>query len=386
MGFDAEDVLVCVWVCFKFVGNSSYRCAQKYPYVSGILIFFLFLYVFFNVIIFFFPLFLCTAISLGFFLRSKPTTSQCIKGYEKKNDHNSHGFVKDDVNVDRNVSSYSHSQGVRRNVSENEKEGEIQVGNREKDMVSLVISGDDLMGRNGQADEDDFVSSKPDLLTSDGFKEPKLKLETACSVDVLKEAEEEEDEEEVVQEDGNKVVEWTEDDQKNIVDLGLSEIERNKRLEILIARRRARKSSKMQIENDINKLENSSCQIAPIIIAKNMPDFIPNDAIDNGGLHVPGSAPSILLPNQNPFDLPYEPHEEKPNLMADSFQQEFSAIHQKDIQFCRHESFSFGPFAAEKREGTDYSKFKRPSGKTIEMDIIFSRFLHLHHYLFKYEF
>jgi hypothetical protein len=77
-----------------------------------------------------------------------------------------------------------------------------------------------------------------------------------------------------------------------------------------------------------------------------------------------------LLPTQNPFDLPYEPFEEKPNLMADSFQQEFMADHLKEMLFCRHESFSLGyspPLEntqLDQHEGTGYSRSKMQLGKT----------------------
>ncbi|KAB2607056.1 hypothetical protein D8674_006773 [Pyrus ussuriensis x Pyrus communis] len=136
-------------------------------------------------------------------------------------------------------------------------------------------------------------------------------------------------------------VQWTDDDQRNLMDLGFSEMERNKRLESLIARRRARKLFKMQVEKGLLDLDTIiPGQIAPIFVEKNTPfDYA---KLFSSSLDTPGSAPSILLPMQNPFDLPYDPHEEKPNLMVDSFQQEFTTVHQKEMLFCRHESFSSG--------------------------------------------
>ncbi|PQM34475.1 microtubule-associated protein futsch [Prunus yedoensis var. nudiflora] len=167
------------------------------------------------------------------------------------------------------------------------------------------------------------------------------------------------------QEDGNKAVQWTDDDQKNLMDLGFSEIERNKRLESLIARRRARKLFKIQVEKGLIDLDTIiPGQIAPIFIAKNNPfEFVKGC----NEMDTPGSAPSILLPMQNPFDLPYDPLEEKPNLMADSFQQEFTAVQQKDVLFCRHESFSLGAssFPLETRKKAmdvkGFSRFKKQS-------------------------
>ncbi|KAK3206472.1 hypothetical protein Dsin_020518 [Dipteronia sinensis] len=157
---------------------------------------------------------------------------------------------------------------------------------------------------------------------------------------------EDDDEEEEAQQDGNKAVEWNEDDQRNLMDLGDSELERNKRLESLIAKRKARKLFKMAIEKKMmesgNASSSSAVPIPPIFTMRNnLLSVVPN-CLDES-LPMPGSAPSILLPSRNPFDLPYDPQEEKPNLMADSFQQEFMAAQQKDVHFCRHESFCLGP-------------------------------------------
>ncbi|KAK2641636.1 hypothetical protein Ddye_023399 [Dipteronia dyeriana] len=152
-------------------------------------------------------------------------------------------------------------------------------------------------------------------------------------------------EEEEALRDGKKVVEWNEDDQQNLMDLGDSELERNKRLESLIAKRKARKLFKMAIEKKMMESGNASSSAVPIppifTVRNNLLSVIPN-CLDES-LPMPGSAPSVLLPSRNPFDLPYDPQEEKPNLMADSFQQEFMAAQQKDAHFCRHESFCWGP-------------------------------------------
>ncbi|XP_042502595.1 uncharacterized protein LOC122079890 [Macadamia integrifolia] len=192
---------------------------------------------------------------------------------------------------------------------------------------------------------------------------------------------EEEDEEEEAhgtQGDGTKdVVTWTEDDQKNLMDLGTLELERNRRLESLIAKRRLRKLLTMEAEKNLIDLESNDppFSIAPILITKRNPFDLPFDSYEAMGLPpIPGSAPSVLLPRRNPFDLPYEPYEEKPNLMDDSFQQEFTPFQPKDLHFRRHESFSlgvtaepkqrrhFGPYFVNERmasEGEEYPMFQR---------------------------
>ncbi|XP_035541013.1 uncharacterized protein LOC108979207 isoform X1 [Juglans regia] len=193
----------------------------------------------------------------------------------------------------------------------------------------------------------------------------------------MEEADDDDDEE--TQEDRNSAVKWTEDDQKNLMDLGFSEIERNRRLESLIAKRRARKLFSMQVERGWGGMRSvPSNQISPIFLARN--NTIDLSILDETeGLELPDTAPSILFPKQNPFDLPYDPLEEKPNLRGDSFHQEFMAAH-KETLFCRHESFSLGPsfpleskqdrrgksfnpfLVAERKgvlEGSGYSKFNR---------------------------
>ncbi|KAL0334439.1 UNVERIFIED_CONTAM: hypothetical protein Sangu_1600100 [Sesamum angustifolium] len=111
------------------------------------------------------------------------------------------------------------------------------------------------------------------------------------------------------------VITWTEEDQRNLMDLGSSEIERNQRLENVIMRRRARKTTS-----------------------------------------VPGSAPSILVPRRNPFDIPFESSEEKSNIMGDGFQEEFTTSQSRESFFRRHESFNAGPavFAHNKQDKQEY--------------------------------
>ncbi|PON67915.1 hypothetical protein PanWU01x14_099120 [Parasponia andersonii] len=189
------------------------------------------------------------------------------------------------------------------------------------------------------------------------------------------------------EDESKSAIKWTEDDQKNLMDLGTSELERNQRLENLIARRRARKSFKLVAEKNLIDLESADLpfNVAPILTARHNPFDAPYDSYENMGLPpIPGSAPSILLPRRNPFDLPYDSSEEKPDLKGDNFEQEFLAFHQKDM-FRRYESFSLGPsglgsstsrqerqnikwkpvFVPERMasEGTSYPSFQRQSSE-----------------------
>ncbi|KAL0346090.1 UNVERIFIED_CONTAM: hypothetical protein Sradi_4440300 [Sesamum radiatum] len=152
---------------------------------------------------------------------------------------------------------------------------------------------------------------------------------------------------------------WTEEDQKNLMDLGSSEIERNQRLENVIMRRRARKYMSMVPEINLIDFESSDSpfHIAPITTTRQNPFDVPNDSYYNSGLPpVPGSAPSILAPRRNPFDIPFESSEEKSNMMGDGFQEEFSTSQLRESFLRRHESFNVGPavFAHNKQEKQEF--------------------------------
>lgn len=188
--------------------------------------------------------------------------------------------------------------------------------------------------------------------------------------DIKSDAEDEHDEEETQGSKDNSeksAIMWTEDDQKNLMDLGSSELERNQRLESLIARRRARR---MMAERNLIDLDGMDLQfqVAPISTTRCNPFDLPYDSYDDLGLPpIPGSAPSVLLPRRNPFDLPYDSSEEKPDLMADSFQQEFmelyqgEASNQREAVFRRNETFNVGSsiFSFGRHEGRDTSRTSR---------------------------
>ncbi|PNY06066.1 hypothetical protein L195_g002528 [Trifolium pratense] len=155
-----------------------------------------------------------------------------------------------------------------------------------------------------------------------------------------------EEEEEMVgskEDESKSAIKWTEDDQKNLTDLGTLELERNRRLENLIARRMARRFMTEKNLIDLDSTDVPS-NVAPISVRRNNPFDFPDESYAGMGLPpIPGSAPSILQPRRNPFDIPYDPNEEKPDLKGDSFQQEFTHFNQKEAFFRRHESFNVGP-------------------------------------------
>ncbi|KAJ8534346.1 hypothetical protein K7X08_007670 [Anisodus acutangulus] len=201
-------------------------------------------------------------------------------------------------------------------------------------------------------------SSESDDDESDDGSEDQEELEAADD-----ESEDGEDEEETRdKEDPKSAITWTEEDQRNLMELGTSELERNQRLESLIQRRRSRKN--MSLIDDKNLIDfvtsDFPSNIPPISTARENPFDLPNDNYDLGLPPIPGSAPSILLPRRNPFDLPYDLSEEKPDLTGDILEQEFITSQPKEPFFRRHESFSVGPsiFGMNKQDKKDNIRFR----------------------------
>ncbi|PPR93327.1 hypothetical protein GOBAR_AA27348 [Gossypium barbadense] len=292
------------------------------------------------------PIIVCTAVFIRFYFKTKYAASRWLKKKESAD-----GKV---VNTS-NEASLRLQKSVRRNARKEVLEWDGK-HSEEKDMLFVrstcdspssktnfleenskvtfdrVGSSSSEHGEGSPHDETgnpnlvfDSETSKPHRVLDDSFQGssgtgPRARAR-ARGVNSLEEA----------NDAGNKAT--------NRMDLGLTELERNKRLQSLIAKRRAKKLFRMAIEKSLMGINGiPPSQIAPILTAKiNNGEF--SSHLDEDDLPMPGSAPSLLLPKQNSFDLPYDPLEEKPNLMADSFQQEFMPAN----LFCRHESFRHGP-------------------------------------------
>jgi hypothetical protein len=146
---------------------------------------------------------------------------------------------------------------------------------------------------------------------------------------------------------------WTADDEKNLMDLGYSEIERNRRLEILMARRRSRKNMTFEIDNNLidvhsagsgrslDDLSRFRAQVPPIAVPRRNPFDLPYDSEEAA---IPGSAPSILHARKNPFDLPLEQSNDSVVVHAHDILNsgEPATSPRRDMIFRRHESFNFG--------------------------------------------
>eukprot|EP00268_Persea_americana_P031453 TRINITY_DN30646_c0_g1_i1.p1 TRINITY_DN30646_c0_g1~~TRINITY_DN30646_c0_g1_i1.p1 ORF type:complete len:673 (+),score=182.41 TRINITY_DN30646_c0_g1_i1:411-2429(+) len=136
---------------------------------------------------------------------------------------------------------------------------------------------------------------------------------------------------------------WTVDDHKNIKEIGTLELERNLRLESLIAKRRARKRWMVEAERNLMDF-NSNDEMQISLPPRRNPFDPPYDSDETTGLSpIPGSAPSFRVPRFNPFDLPFDQDDELGNPKGEkTSQQEFVMPLQRDMFFRRYESFTLG--------------------------------------------
>ncbi|BAD68206.1 hypothetical protein [Oryza sativa Japonica Group] len=145
---------------------------------------------------------------------------------------------------------------------------------------------------------------------------------------------------------------WTADDEKNLMDLGYSEMERNRRLELLMARRRSRKNIRFEIDNDLIGIDNNDggrgvddlsrfhVQVPHISVPRRNPFDLPYDSEEAA---IPGSAPSVLHTRKNPFDLPLDQSNDG-DVSADNNVNpgELVKASHRDMFFRRHDSFNIG--------------------------------------------
>ncbi|CAA0373268.1 unnamed protein product [Arabidopsis thaliana] len=370
--FDAKDVCFIVWKILIFSTNKIFRYVKRYPIVSGVSTFLIILYTFLPWVFYFL---LCSSPLIAFasfYIRNHDLSSK-ICDEDKRKDR---GLSTISQEGRTEKAKLKHQQSVRRNARRKVEEvgkdwDSSQASEDERGKVILTTLYGEVLPETITPDMEKFKRERTLLVAEENVFDSVLdnnrdlvELERLISVDGDDESEVEcssssssegEKEEEERREDVSKVVvAWTEDDQKNLMDLGTSEIERNKRLENLISRRRSRRFFLLAAEGSLM----DDMEVPRICIGRNFYGFDKgNYEID--GLVMPGSAPSVLLPRRNPFDLPYDPLEEKPNLTGDSFQQEFAETNPKDIFFCRHESFHHRAFPSESQNDSKFTSLWR---------------------------
>ncbi|CAL9152270.1 unnamed protein product [Musa hybrid cultivar] len=261
----------------------------------------------------------------------------------------------------RDDSSDSKSNG--KDMSNSHAANGVSVLDELDPLLDSETSQADLVSKDNA--DDGSVSFSQNHVSEDGSGEEEAETQDD---DDDEEAQEEKD-------DGNKAaVTWTADDQRTLMELGNTELERNLRLEILIAKRKASKAMEknlIDLDDNMDEILQSHGHLPSVNAPRRNPFDLP-DVLDES---VPGSAPSVLLPRRNPFDLPYEQVDDEEN----SSHKEFVAVPQHDIPLRRHESFTvgasfFSDFNQEKRSsrfmpyfGAEEMDFADPQRKLREI-------------------
>ncbi|XP_019086850.1 PREDICTED: putative leucine-rich repeat-containing protein DDB_G0290503 [Camelina sativa] len=338
MGIDAKETIEILWKILGYSMSMSIKFMRNHPILSGVSMFLLVLYIFLPSLLFFLiyssPVLACALVyareRLGLRFSSLYSSSESKSCKGEKRCH------------------LKQQRSVRRNARMKVEEWDSQTSEEEKDKVILTSLYNDLLGRTPQFEESPKAIETNLVKEDNENKAIRGEEEESCDLNV---------EEPMVCSCEIKYEESSngKEEISNVNEHGISEIERNKRLESLIARRRARRlfrlaldqRSKLQAEETTSpRQKNNHLQIT---VLRNSLERYGNNSSDARGLQIPGSAPSVMLQGRNPFDIPYDPQEERPNLTGDSFDQEFSLFNNhKDMFFSRHESFCrFAHFSPE---------------------------------------
>ncbi|CAN8248446.1 unnamed protein product [Cochlearia groenlandica] len=336
MGIDTKQACAILWRIITSSTNTTIKFIRNHPILSSVSMSLLALYIFLPSLFFFLiytsPIIACALV----YARERFSSSSSSLGPKSSSVGGGGGG--------NGVVLRSHlkqQRSVRRNARMKVEEWDSQNSEEEeeKDKVILTSLYNDLLGRTphfeespkattleqvqelqeqeDQEEDKEKVFEKEDSVDVNNVEKPMI-----CNCEINGEMYRGFDgKEETIMSDVNEH--------------GISEIERNKRLESLIARRRARRLFKLALGHR-NKLQADNNNSLQVMVPKNINSsrsYHPSES------SVPGSAPSVLLQGRNPFDIPYDPQEERPNLTGDSFDEEFSLFNHKDMFFCRHESF-----------------------------------------------
>uniref|UniRef100_A0ACD5T9Z5 Uncharacterized protein n=1 Tax=Avena sativa TaxID=4498 RepID=A0ACD5T9Z5_AVESA len=141
----------------------------------------------------------------------------------------------------------------------------------------------------------------------------------------------------------------TADEDKNTMDLGYSEVERSRRLEFLMAKRRSRKNIMFDLDRNMIDIDrNDVCQSAsrfrmqvqPISVARRSPFDLASDPDEAA---IPGSAPSVMHRQKNLFELPSEQsNDSSVSAHHDLDSQQFSTSSHREMVFRGRDTFNFG--------------------------------------------
>ncbi|WZZ38957.1 hypothetical protein YC2023_035216 [Brassica napus] len=232
MGIDVKETGATIWKVFRFSMNTSIKFMRNHPVSSGVSMFLLALYVIFPSL-FFFLIYSSPVLACGVvYAREKMGLSFPSSGSK------SCGGEKDGVRC-----HLRQQRSVRRNARMQVEEWDSQTSEEEKDKVILTSLYNDLLGR------------KPH------FEESPKAIETEVVEDNEKSVGEEDSQMSYVNVEEpmvcNKIKEEKErmrEEMSNSNEHGVSEIDRDRRLESLVARRRTKRLFKLALHQH-NKLQ-----------------------------------------------------------------------------------------------------------------------------------
>ncbi|XP_057772434.1 uncharacterized protein LOC130992004 [Salvia miltiorrhiza] len=332
MVLNAYDAKVCVWKMIKISTKTCVDVSKKHPYVTSCFLFMFLLYMccplFFWILIYSLPPAISTWVVL-----SIRDDRRCRREREKEREQ------KERESGGKMVKKTMFAEEAKAKGRERMKKAYLRVHSVRRRKAKEIERGYDwcLQGKRSEAEDEDEdeeeyeESNNRDVVDKEAIVEeirqdqPPASADISVSCEIYRNPE-------VVRSLRQLKDEEEEASSKAAMDVNIAEAERNERLESLIARRRSKKVVSSAVSNRMPPPN--------IVIPKVSSWCSPSRPVAPSS---PGSAPSMLGPTRNPFDLPYDPQEEKPDLTGDSFQQEFASGHGRDFTFCRHESFSLGP-------------------------------------------
>ncbi|CAH9147951.1 unnamed protein product [Cuscuta epithymum] len=338
-----KDVVFAIAACF--------REACHHPFLVAILCFMVFLHrsfpCLFSLLLSVFPVIFCTFLLLGVLLSySQPELPKTERDHEERIHTGAHFkpqltqevdiIERDDRSSKVQFGFQSSSKfGNDKCVSSCDDSKHVDAEQHEEEDDENL---DSLSDRTSVVDIVPILDELHPLLDNGIESEDSMGEETKLLQD--------EDDEETHGSEGclsTSAFKWTEEDEKNVMEVGSSELERNQILERVMERRKSRKCVSMMGVNELSSLESSSPQnnIQPhIIVTKrhNPFDLLSGDTYNeqDGLPPIPGSAPSVLIPRQNPFDIPYD-------ISIENSQLDFQP---KDAFYHRSRTFSAGPYGS----------------------------------------
>ncbi|KAK1291384.1 hypothetical protein QJS10_CPB17g01614 [Acorus calamus] len=393
MTINAKEIVVSIKKILVYSTRITYRYSCNHPFVLGTALFFFLLYILlpslFRFLVSSSPVISCTAVLLGALLSyGKPNIPEIEE--EKEDEETSEISSLKSITIANNiivesdesfpvVTHIESKRDIEETTPKDVTHGEEKVI-EEQDFLDneFIEKIDSSMEKPiGDAFEEDGGHSKKDINIHDKFSDsdsdgaessssdasmadimpilnelhPLLEFEFPQPVLIESDSDAEGSSQDEVSDDGNdeesrevsqnqskedetkRVVKWTEDDEKNVMDLGTSELERNRRLENLIAKRRARKELERNLIDLGARDHLKMFHIPPVSTTRQNPFDLPYDSEV-----APGSAPSVLLPRRNPFDLPYE----EVNNRGDNVMEENFHVQHRKSYLGQHESFSLG--------------------------------------------